>query len=186
MTLDLTFTADRRLEWAIGKVSADKMQWMYQDYFGAVGPVMAEYGMQNLCGFEVRDASVSGVKPTSGALTTWPSAAARADLHNDSRFTPWIPDRDAAFEVFNDGYFVESLEQVLTLNTDQDYAVVIAETPQLEAAIFDLSVSADSPNQDLAGKSLALYPWSDASAALLAAAEEGVEVYRIRFNPKTR
>lgn len=186
MTVELTFTADRRLEWAVGKVRPEKMEWMYQDYFGAVGPVMAEHGMQNLVGFEVRDASGAGVKPTAGALTTWPSEEARIKLHEDTRFTPWLPERDDAFEVFEDGHFIEPLEEVLTLNTDQDYAVVIAAKQPMAAAIFDQAVAADSPNQSCAGKSLALYPWTDAVDALLAAPGDGVEVYRIRFNPKVR
>ena len=186
MTVELTLTADRRLEWAVGKVRPEKMEWMYQDYFGAVGPVMAEHGMKNLVGFEVRDASGTGVKPTAGALTTWPSAEARIKLHKDARFTPWLPERDDAFDIFEDGYFIEALEEVLTLNTDQDYAVVISSKQPLEAAIFDQAMTTDSPNQKLAGKSLALYPWSDAADALLAAPAEGMEVYRIRFNPKVR
>jgi len=187
MTTEMNLRADRRLEWAVGKVADDKMAWMYGEYFAAMGPVMAEYGSEQAAGFAVVDASIDGVKPVSGAFTTWPSAEARIGFHEDPRFLKIQPARDDAFDMFSDGHAFESMNEVIALNTDSDYAVIVAKRNPLNSdSIFDLPLQADSPRQTYSGKSLSLRPWSDAAEGLLSDTPEGVEVYRIRFNPSER
>jgi len=183
MTTELNLSADRRLEWAVGKVKDDKMAWMYGEYFAEMGPVMAEYGAEQAAGFTVVDASINGVKPVSGAFTTWPSAKARIGFHEDPRFLKVQPARDAAFDMFSDGHAIETMNEVIALNTDSDYAVIIAESnPLVSDPIFDLPLQADSPQKTYAGKSFSLRPWNEAAEGLLSDTPEGVEVYRIRFN----
>ncbi len=187
MTIDMTLSADRRFEWAVGKVADDKMAWMYGEYFAEVGPVMAEYGMQQAASFVVVDASIDGVRPTNGSLATWPNAQARIGFHEDSRFLNIQAERDAAFEMFSFGHAFQSMDEVITLNTDSDYAVIFARSNPLDSdPIFDLPLEADSPSQTYEGKSFSLRPWSDAAEQLLSDTPDSVEVYRIRFTPAAR
>lgn len=184
MTTEMKLSAERQLEWAVGKVADDKIAWMYGEYFAQMGPVMAEYGSEQAASFEVVDASIEGVKPVSGVFSTWPSAQARIDFHTDPRFLEIQQERDAAFDMFSFGHSIESMDEVIALNTDRDYAVIIAKSKPLDTdPIFDLPVQADSPDQTHAGKSLSLRPWNDMTDRLLSETPEGVEVYRIRFNP---
>lgn len=184
MTIEMTLSADRGLDWGVGKVMDDKMAWMYGEYFAEVGPVMVEYGMQQVANFVVVDASIDGVKPTSGALASWPNAQARTGFHVDPRFLKVEAERDTAFDMFSFGHAFQSMDDTITLNTDSDYAVVFAQgNPLASDPIFALPLEHDSPNQDYAGRAFSLRPWSDAAEALLSDTPEGVEVYRIRFNP---
>ncbi|MCP5039071.1 MAG: hypothetical protein GY945_15870 [Rhodobacteraceae bacterium] len=184
MTIEMTLSADRRFEWAVGKVADDKMAWMYGEYFAEMGPVMAEYGNEQAAGFVVVDASIDGVKPTSGALTTWPNAQASVGFHQDPRFLKIQAERDAAFDMFSFGHAFQSMDDVITLNTDSDYAVIFAPSNPLESdPIFDLPLEPDSTGQSYAGKTFSLRPWSDAAEQLMSDTTSGVEVYRIRFNP---
>ncbi|WP_412564696.1 hypothetical protein [Thalassobius sp. MITS945101] len=187
MTVEMKLSADRRLEWAAGKVAEDKMAWMYGPYFAAMGPVMAEHGNETAAGFVVVDASGTGVKPASGVFSSWPSAEAHAGFHTDPRFLEVVEERDASFEMFTGGHFVDAHDEVLVLNTDHDYALVIAATQSLpQPPIIDLKVSDDNKRTNHQGKSLALYPWTDAAEELRVAPGDGAEVYRIRFNPAAR
>ena len=184
MTIEMTLSADRRFEWGVGKVADDKMAWMYGEYFAEMGPVMAEHGMEPAATFVIVDSNIDGVKPTTGALSTWPSVQARVGFHTDPRFKNIEVERDAAFEMFSFGHAFESLDEVISLNTDSDYAVIFAQGNPLEhAPIFDLPLELDSPSQTYAGKSFSLRPWNDAADQLLSNAPDGVEIYRIRFNP---
>ena len=183
MTMDMTLSADRRFEWGVGKVMGDKMAWMYGEYFAEMGPVMAEYDNQQAAGFIIVDASISGVKPTSGVFSTWPNAQAHIDFHNDPRFLNVQVERDAAFDMFSFGNAFQSMDEVISLNTDSDYAVIFAANNPLDSdPIFDLPLEPDSPGQTYAGKKMSLRPWSDAAEELMSDAPDGVEVYRIRFS----
>lgn len=187
MTVELVLRAGRRLEWAVGKVADDKMAWMYGEYFAEIGPVMAEYGSQQAAGFVVVDASINGVKPATGALTTWPSTEARRDFHEDPRFKKVHAERDAAFEMFSAGHAFESMDEVISLNTDSDYAVIIASGNPVDSdPIFDLPLEPDSPSQFYVGRSFSLRPWSEAAEQLMSEAQDAVEVYRIRFSPSAK
>jgi hypothetical protein len=183
MTIEMTLSADRRFEWGVGKVNDDKMAWMYGEYFAEIGPVMAEHGMQQAASFVVVDASIDGVKPANGALATWPNAQARIGFHQDPRFLNIQVERDAAFEMFSFGHAFEAMDEVITLNTDSDYAVIFAPSNPLESdPIFELPLEADSPSQTYAGKSFSLRPWGEAEEQLLNSSPSETEVYRIRFN----
>lgn len=185
-TTEMALQLDRRLEWAVGKVAADKAAWMYGDYFAEIGPLMAEYGAISAATFAVVATSIAGVQPTSGAFTSWAAAENRVGFHEDPRFTKLRPARDAALEAFSDGHAMQSMDEVITLNTNSDYAVVIATSYPLGAApIFSLPLMSDSPRQTYAGKSFSLLPWSDETEQLMTTPSDGVEVYRIRFNPKS-
>jgi hypothetical protein len=187
MTIEMKLSADRRFEWAVGKVADSKMEWMYGEYFAQMGPVMAEYDLQQAAGFVVVDASIASVKPASGVLSSWPNAEARIGFHNDPRFKTVQAERDAAFEMFSDGHAFQSMDEVITLNTDHDYAAIISKGNPLESdPIFDLPLEPDSPRQTYADKSFSLRPWSDAAERLLSETPDGVEVYRIQFNPAAR
>ncbi|MBL4633014.1 MAG: hypothetical protein JKY56_04035 [Kofleriaceae bacterium] len=180
----MTLQADRRLEWAVGKVADDKAAWMYGEYFAEIGPVLAEYDNQQAASFAVVATNVKGVQPTAGVFSTWPSAEARVGFHEDPRFTKVQPARDAAMEMFSFGNSIESMDEVITLNTDSDYAVIIAKSYPLSAApIFRLPLSKDSPEQTYAGKSFSLLPWNAEVEQLMTSSADGVEVYRVRFNP---
>ncbi len=184
MTTEMKLNADRRLEWAVGKVAEDKIAWMYGEYFAQMGPVLAEYGSEQAASFKVVDASIEGVKPASGVFSTWPSAQARIDFHADPRFLEIQQERDAAFDMFSFGHSIETMDEVIALNTDSDYAVIIAKGNPLDTdPIFDLPVQADSPEKTYVGKSISLRPWNNMADRLLSETPDGVEVYRIRFNP---
>lgn len=184
MTIEMTLSSDRRFEWAVGKVADDKMAWMYGEYFAAMGPVMAEYGNEQAAGFVVIDASIDGVKPASGVFSTWPDAEANIGFHKDPRFLNVQVERDAAFDMFSFSHAFQSMDEVITLNTDSDYAVIFAQGNPMESdPIFDLPLEPDSQNQTYAGKNFSLRPWSEAAEHLMAETPDGVEIYRIRFDP---
>lgn len=183
-TTQMALQANRRLEWAVGKVADDKTTWMYGEYFPEIGPVLAEYDNQQAASFAVVATNTKGVQPTAGVFSTWPSAETRIGFHKDPRFTKVQSARDAAMEMFSFGNSIESMDEVITLNTDSDYGVVIAKDYPLSAApIFELPLAKDSPEQTYAGKSFSLLPWGDEVERLMANSADGVEVYKIRFNP---
>ena len=179
MTTELILKSDADLEFAVGKVTAGKEAWMYGEYFPAVAPMMAEYGYNQLANFAILATNTKGVIPDSGVFSSWPSVEQRAGWHNDP-----LPERDSAMDVLLGGNLFQSMDEVITVNTDSDYAVIIAKGNPLDSdPIFDLPLTSDSPRQSYAGKSITLRPWSDAAERLLSNASDGVEVYRIRFNP---
>lgn len=184
MTTDLILKADAHVEFAVGKVTAGKEAWMFGEYFPAVAPMMAEYGYSQLASFAILATNTVGVKPDSGVFSSWPSAEQRAGWHNDPRVKKYLPERDASMDVLLGGNLFQSMDEVITVNTDADYAVIIAkENPLDSAPIFDLPLRGDSPRQAYSGKTITLRPWSDAAEQLLSAAPGEAEVFRIRFNP---
>lgn len=183
MTIELKLNADRRLEWAIGKIAEDKLEWMSNEYFPKIGPAMAEHGLNREAGFIIFEASTDGIQPVSGVFSSWPDADARIRLHNDPRFTEVEERRDSAMEMLSDGHIFESLDDIIALNTDSDYAVILAkDNPLASDPIFTLPLRPDSDNQTYIGKSLSLHPWSEAASKLMSKTPDNAEIYRIRFD----
>ena len=179
MTVQLNLQADQILEFAFGKVSAGQEAWMFGEYFPAAAPIFADYDMVRLGGFAVLGTNFDGVTPDTGAWTGWRSANHRADLHKDTRFVPMIPQRDAAMDVFSDGHLFETMDEVITLNSDHDYAVILS-AAAVEAPIFALQMVPETVSKTYLGRRLYLRPWSAADDALMQQSPDEVLVLRIR------
>lgn len=187
MTTELNLIADARIEFGFGAVTAGKEEWMYGEYFPSMAPTMAEHGLSILAGFGVIATNFAGGNPQTGSLASWPSAGQREALHNDPRFLTIQPARDAAMDLLSGGHLFQSMEEVITLNTDSDYAIIIAKDDGLVSdPIFALPHASDSPEQTYAGKSLILRPWSDADEQLLKSSPTEAEVFRVRFSSSTK
>ncbi len=152
MTVDLNMTAGSRIEFGFGTVTPGKEAWMYGEYFPSMGPTMAKHGLTIMAVFSVIGTNYEGSSPQSGSLASWPSAAARADLHTAPVFMDIQPARDVAMEMLSGGHLFEALDEVITLNTDSDYAFVItAKTEAVPDPIFVLPLTEDSTEQTYAG-----------------------------------
>jgi len=185
MSLTITMKADSRLELGVGTVIDERKEWMYNEYFPAVGPVMMEYGQQTLGSFAVLASNTEKVSPVQGSLTSWPSAEVRVQFHKDPRFAKVHQMRDDALSVFSDSHLFHPLNNEIDLSTDNDYAIVIAEENQLNPnPIFKTALADDSPARRYSGKSISLYPWDKDTERLLEGSPEQAAVFRIRFNPK--
>ena len=57
------------LEFAFGKVTPGKEQWMFGEYFPKASPIFADYGNERLGGFVIFAHNYDGVAPDSGAWT---------------------------------------------------------------------------------------------------------------------
>ena len=182
MTAELTLTADRRFEFAYGKTLPEKEEWMATEYFPAAGPSFMKYGCERLAGFGIMATNVRDVSPVQGAFTSWPTAKHRADLLVDPGFAPLLPVRDAAMDHLSDGHLFQPIDEVIALNTDSDYAIVLsADANAAGEPIVSLPLADDSPDQTYAGKSISILPWGDRAEALLGGAPENAEVFRVRF-----
>ncbi|KMW58146.1 hypothetical protein AIOL_003117 [Candidatus Rhodobacter oscarellae] len=187
MTAELNLTADARIEFGFGTVKTDKQDWMYGVYFPYMAPTMAEHGLAILAGFGVIATNFAAGAPQTGSFASWPSAAHRAALHSDPRFLAVQPDRDAAMDLLSGGHLFQSMDDLIALNTDKDYAVIIAKhEADITDPIFVLPLAEDSPEQVFAGKSIILRPWSDADELLLGGAPTEALVFRVRFSPSAR
>jgi len=183
MTTELNLAADARIEFGFGTVTAGKEEWMYGEYFPYMAPTMAKHGLDILTGFNVIATNFVGVTPLTGSVASWPSAQKRADLHSDPTFLAIQPARDAAMDILSGGHLFQSIDDVITLNTDSDYAIVIAQNVDVVSdPIFALPLTEDSPNQTYTGKSLMLRPWGDADEQLLNGSPAQAEVFRVRFS----
>ena len=183
MTTELILTSDSLIEFGFGAVTPGKEEWMYGEYFPAMGPTMAKHGLAILTGFGVIATNFVGGTPTSGSLARWPSAKKREDLHNDPVFVKIRPKRDAAMDLLSGGHLFQSLDEVIALNTDRDYAIVVAKDDgAVSDPIFVLPLASDSPEQTYAGKSLMLRPWSHADERMLNAPPTEAAVFRVRFS----
>lgn len=183
MTTEIVLTSDSRLEFGFGTVTSGKEEWMYGEYFPAMGPTMAEHKLSILAGFNVIATNFVGVTPLTGTLASWPSAGNRKAFHNDPRFVKIQPARDAAMDLLSGGHLFQSMDEVIALNTDSDYAIVIArDADAVSDPIFALPLASDSPEQTYAGKSIILRPWSDADEQLLNSSPTEAEVFRVRFS----
>jgi hypothetical protein len=187
MTTQLNLTSGSRIEFGFGTVTAGKEAWMYGEYFPSMGPTMAKHGLSIMAGFTVRATNFAGGAPQTGSLASWPSAENRAALHSDPIFLAIEPARDAAMDLLSGGHLFQSMDELITLNTDSDYAIIIsADTDAVSDPIFALPLTQDSPEQVYAGKSLMLRPWSAADDVLLKSAPTEAEVFRIRFSPSAK
>ena len=183
MTAQLDLNADARIEFGFGTVTPGKEDWMYGEYFPAMGPTMAKHGLNIMAGFGVIATNFAGGSPKTGSLASWPTADNRAALHSDPNFLAIQPARDAAMDLLSGGHLFQSIDDVVTLNTDRDYAIIVtAESAAVEDPIFVLPLTEDSPEQTYAGKSLILRPWGEADEALLAGSPEIAEIFRVRFS----
>ncbi len=182
MTLQLTLKSDIRLEVAYGRVIKGKEAQVFGEYFPAIGPVLAEYGPQPQASFAILASNIEGIVPELGSLTSWPNAENYQRLYTDPRFTKFKPLRDNAMDMFSDGHFFNALDKEVTLNTENDYALIIADTnPIGDEPIITLSLASDSPMQTYSGMSMSLHTWSkDAELFLNAASKQG-KIFRIRF-----
>jgi hypothetical protein len=187
MTTEMVMTPNARMEFGFGTVKPDKQEWMYGEYFPSMAPTMAEHGLSILAGFAVIATNFAGGNPQTGSLASWPSAAKRAALHNDPRFLAIQPARDAAMDLLSGGHLFQSIGEVITLNTDSDYAIIItADTGAVSAPIFALPFASDSPEQTYSGRSLILRPWSDQDEELLKSSPTVAEVFRVRFSDSAK
>lgn len=187
MTTQLVLTPDARIEFGFGTVTSGKEEWMYGEYFPAMGPTMAKHGLDIMPGFGVIETNFAGGSPKTGSLASWPSAENRAALHSDPTFLAIQLARDAAMDMLSGGHLFQSIDDVITLNTDCDYAIIV--TADLQAVadpIFVLPLTSDSPEQTYAGRSLILRPWSDADVTLLGRSPDEVEVFRVRFSSSAK
>jgi len=183
VALQLTLKCDINLEFAIGKVTKGKEVQVFGEYFPLINPVLAEYATSQLGSFSITDTNKTGVVAEMGSLTNWSSANDYNRFHNDPRFTKIKPLRDGALDLLWDGHFFISLDKVVNIDTDAEYALVIAEgNPIGLDPILDLPFASDSPKQAYAGKSMTLHLWNDNAEQLLTTPMIEAEVFRIRFN----
>ncbi|MEM7156282.1 MAG: hypothetical protein AAF799_25740 [Myxococcota bacterium] len=184
-TLQITISSDFRVEFALGKVVPGTEAWMFGEYFPAIRPALNEFGQSQLASFAILATNVTSAVPAMGAMGRWPAVQAFESFLNDPRFVKVRPRRDASMESLSDGHFFPALDHTLEVDTDTDYALVIASDDPLESApLLRTAFAEDGTNKGYVGKSVAFHPWSDAAEKLLTAAPDGVEVYRIRFNPR--
>lgn len=184
MSLELTLKSDIFLDFAFGKVTRGKEMQVFGEYFPVINPVLEECGIQPLRSFAVLATNTPGVAPEQGALTHIPSTESFARFHNDPRFIEAKPLRDDAKEFLADGNFFSSLDQVVTLDADSDYALIITEGNPLNAEpMFALAAAEDSPKKIYSGKTMTLHSWSDDAEQIMNGSSADAEVFRIRFNP---
>lgn len=182
MTLKITMAADERLELGVGKVTPGREGWMYGEYFPAIGPVMAEHGQRNLGPFAVIATNLDGDAPVQGSLTAWPSADARARFFDDPRFVAVHQERDDALDVLDDGHLFAPLTGEVSIDTEVEHALVVTSDDGSHTdALLRTPLTEDSANQQHAGKTLFLAPWSEAAEQLMRKSAAEATVFRIRF-----
>jgi len=183
VALQLTLKCDINLEFAIGKVTKGKEMQVFGEYFPLINPLLAEFATSQLASFSIIDTNRTGVVAEMGSLTNWSSADDYNRFHNDPRFTKIKPLRDNALDLLWDGHFFTSVDKVVNIDTDADYALVIAEGVHISSdPIHDLPFATDSPKQAYAGKSMTLHLWNNNAEQLLTTPMNEAEVFRIRFN----
>ena len=183
MTLQLTIKSELKLEFAFGKVTQGKEMQVFGEYFPAVAPLFAEYGCQQVGSFAILASNITGIAPEMGSFTHWSSAESFKRFYSDPRFIKVKALRDDALDLLSDGHFFSSLDKVIEVRTDVDYAIIISkeETTDL-IPIFTLPLESNSPKQTYSGKSITFSLWNDNAAKLLAAPSTEDEVFRVRFN----
>ncbi len=187
MTIELTLKSDNLIEFGFGKVIKGKEMQLFQEYFPLIRPVLEECGIQPLLSFVVLATNTSGAIPEQGALTHVPNSESSARFHSDPRFIEAKPIRDEAMEFLSSGNFFRSIDKVVTLNTDADYALIIAGDNPLNAdPLLELSAAEDSTEQTYVGKFMTLQPWNNEAEQLIGEVEKAsteTVVFKIRFNP---
>jgi len=184
MTFELTLKSDSFIDLAFGKVIKGKEMQVFGEYFPLISPVLEECSIQTLCSFVVLATNSPDIAPEQGALTRIPSTENFARFHNDPRFIQARPLRDDAMEFLADGNFFSSLDEVVTLESDADYALIITENYPLHIErMLELTAAKDSPKQTYSGKSVVVHPWNNDTEQLMNTSSAEAIVFRIRFNP---
>ena len=184
-TMQIAISSEFRVEFALGKVAPGAEGWIFGEYFPAIRPALNEFGQSQLTSFAVLATNVTSAIPAMGAMGRWPAMHAFESFLADPRFVKVRPQRDASMESLSDGHFFPALDHTLEVDLDADYALVIAtDDPLTTEPLLRTAFAEDGTNKGNVGKSVAFHPWSDAAQALLTAAPAGVEIYRIRFNPR--
>lgn len=180
MTMELALNSNSKIEFGFGKLVPGKEQQVFAEYFPAVRPAMAEYGLQPLRPFAILATNHSGPTPVQGSFTQASSIENYQALHNDPRFLAVKDVRDDGMEFLDGGSFFQATDDVVPLSAEQDYAVVIANgNPLAEEPLLQLAADDNSPNDQYAGMALKLHLWSEAAEQLLAGSE--AIVFRVRF-----
>jgi len=187
MTLQLTFNSKLQLEFAFGKIAQGKEMQLYGEYFPAITPLIMDYENQQVATFSVISSNYPGVSPEMGAFTQWTSLEGYQGFYSDPRFIKVKDLRDDSLELFSHGHFFQSLEQVIEINLDTDYAVVIAKDDFIDfTTLQTMPLESESPVQSYAGKSLTLALWDDNTEKLLQSESTETQVFKIRFNKPTQ
>lgn len=182
MTQSISMEPNERLELGFGHVHQGEEAWMYQEYFPAIRPVFADYGLRTLASFAVVASNVPDIAPVQGSLGSWPSAKHRVDFHVDPRFAAVQQRRDAALTM-SDGHLFEAMQGAVEVSSEEDYAIVVSAGDAPEGALFETPLATDSKSQLHEGKSLSVHRWGEACDRLLAGAPDQALVLRVRFNP---
>ncbi len=183
MTLQLTIKSEPKLEFAFGRVAQGKEMQVFGEYFPAVAPLFAEYGCQQVGSFTILASNKTGIEPEMGSFTHWSSAENFNNFYSDPRFIKVKALRDDALDLLSDGHFFSSLDKVIEVRTDVDYAIVISkEVSTGLTPLLTLPLESNSPKQTYSDKSITLSLWSDNADKLLAAASTDDQIFRVRFN----
>jgi len=184
MTHTISMEATDRLEVGFGHVLPGKEEWMYGEYFPAMGPVMARHGFSTLAAFQVVASNVpDDVAPVQGSFSRWPSADHRRRFIEDPEFVAIRPTRDAALRL-SDGHLFEPLSDTLEIVAGEDFAIVVAGDGVAPGdALFRVPLAKDAPTSTYAGKCMSLHRWNDACERLLAGSHDDAAVLRVRFLP---
>ncbi|OUR89817.1 hypothetical protein A9Q81_20875 [Gammaproteobacteria bacterium 42_54_T18] len=189
MTIELTLKSDNLIEFGFGKLIKGKEMQVYQEYFPLIHPVLEECGIQPLLSFVVLATNTSSAIPDQGALTHVPSRESFVQFHNDHRFIEAKPIRDDAMEFLSSGNFFRSIDKIITLDPDTDYALILSKGNPLNSnPLLKLSAAQDSLDQTYTGKTLTLHPWNDEAAQLIGEVENvsnETVVFKIHFNPSS-
>ena len=149
MTLQLTIDSKLKLEFAFGKITQGKEMQLYGEYFPAIMPIIADYANQQVGTFAVIAANIQGITPEMGAFTHWSSLESHQGFYSDSRFTKVKALRDDSLDFLSDGHFFKSLDKVIDIDTDADYAVVISKDCVIDlTALLTLPLDSESHEQN--------------------------------------
>jgi len=187
MTLQLTLDSKFKLEFAFGKITQGKEMQLYGEYFPAITPLIADYANQQVGTFSVIASNILGITPEMGAFTHWSSLESHQGFYSDSRFTKVKPLRDDSLDLLSDGHFFKSLDKVVDIDINADYAVVISKDCAVDLTVLlTLQLDSESPEQNYIGKTLTLVLWNENADELLKIETSEAEVFRIRFNKPTQ
>jgi len=187
MTLQLKFSSKLKLEFAFGKIAQGKEMQLYGEYFPAIAPLIMDYENQQVGTFSVIASNFPDLVPEMGAFTQWTSLEGYQGFYSDPKFIKVKDLRDDSLELFSHGHFFQSLEQVIEINLDTDYAVVVSKDDFIDlTTLLTMPLESESPVQSYAGKSLTLALWDDKTEKLLQSESTETEVFQIRFNKPTQ
>lgn len=182
MGIELTLQSNSYLDFSFGTVIKGKEMQVFGEYFPMISPVLQECGIQPLCSYAILATNNPGQVPEQGALTHMPSVESFTQFYSDARFLKAKPLRDDAMTFLTDGNFFKPVDQVLSLDSEADFALVIAEgNPLITPPLLELAAAKDSPKKVYAGKTMSLHVWSDDAQQLMEGPHEKAEVFKIRF-----